>query len=42
MSIRFAKLFFALFEMGVTDAVCIGDLDLDVYNLVDDAGLVEI
>lgn len=39
--IRLAKRFFAFFEMGVTDAVCMMNLDLDVCNLVDDAGLVE-
>jgi len=37
-----AKRFFAFLEMGVTDAVCMRNLDLDVCNLVDDAGLVEI
>ena len=42
LPIRLAKRFFAFFEMGVTDAVCMGDLELDVCNLDDDEGLVEI
>jgi hypothetical protein len=37
-----AKRFFAFLEMGVTDAVCMRNLDLDVCNLDDDADLVEI
>jgi hypothetical protein len=39
--IRLAKRFFAFLEMGVTSAVFM-NLDVDVCNLVDDAGLVEI
>lgn len=38
---RLARRFFALREIGVTIADCM-NLDLDVLNLVDDAGLVEI
>ena len=38
---RLAKRFFAFFEIGVTNAVCMMNLDLDVFNLDHDAGLVE-
>ena len=39
---RLAKRFFAFFEIGVTIAVCMMNLDLDVCNLDHCAGLVEI
>ena len=39
--IRLAKRFFAFLEIGVTSAVFM-NLDVDVCNLDDDAGLVEI
>lgn len=42
LPIRLEKRFFAFLEMGVTNAVCMMNLDLDVCNLDDDAGLVEI
>lgn len=38
---RLAKRFFAFFEIGVTNAVCMMNLDLDACNLDHDAGLVE-
>lgn len=41
LPIRLAKRFFAFLEIGVTSAVFM-NLDVDVCNLVDDAGLVEI
>ena len=37
-----AKRFFAFLEIGVTIAVCMMNLDLDVCNLDHDADLVEI
>lgn len=37
-----AKRFFAFLDSGVTNAVCMMNLDLDVCNLDHDAGLVEI
>jgi hypothetical protein len=39
---RLAKRFFAFFEIGVTIAVCMMNLDLDVCNLDHYVGLVEI
>lgn len=37
-----ARRFFAFFEMGMTVAVCMVNLDLDVCNLDGGADLVEI
>lgn len=39
---RLAKRFFAFLEIGVTNADCMMNLDLDVCNLDHDARLVEI
>ena len=39
---RLAKRFFAFFDLGVTNANCMMNLELVVHNLDADAGLVEI